>query len=224
MWSKERGEEYELSEKPEAKDNRKRKTGCEFKQVVSTLTCRRSDFSTLSPFFPAFPGIKNWHMIGHLQPETSYDIKMQCFNDGGESEYSNVMICETRGKETQRCNAEEMTHTLTKPLVYQKSRHVSAKAVTLMTGMITKITQHKCTGFYELNNNGLHFMVWCCTLLFSLTQMGKKLFLMSPSSSHLQHASLQDHPASTLLPHLTPILWIPRALLEDCSTWLWALF
>lgn len=176
------------------------------------------------PFFPAFPGIKNWHMIGHLQPETSYDIKMQCFNDGGESEYSNVMICETRGKETQRCNAEEMTHTLTKPLVYQKSRHVSAKAVTLMTGMITKITQHKCTGFYELNNNGLHFMVWCCTLLFSLTQMGKKLFLMSPSSSLLQHASLQDHPASTLLPHLTPILWIPQALLEDCSMWLWALF
>uniref|UniRef100_A0A669ENI1 Cell adhesion associated, oncogene regulated n=1 Tax=Oreochromis niloticus TaxID=8128 RepID=A0A669ENI1_ORENI len=81
-------------------------------------------------------GIKNWHMIGHLQPETSYDIKMQCFNDGGESEYSNVMICETRGKETQRCNAEEMTHTLTKPLVYQKSRHVSAKAVTLMMGLL----------------------------------------------------------------------------------------
>lgn len=40
-------------------------------------------------------------MIGELQPETSYDIKMQCFNDGGESEYSNVMICETKGKKTQ---------------------------------------------------------------------------------------------------------------------------
>ncbi|RXM91333.1 Cell adhesion molecule-related/down-regulated by oncogenes [Acipenser ruthenus] len=37
-----------------------------------------------------------WHLISHLQPETSYDIKMQCFNEGGESEYSNVMICETR--------------------------------------------------------------------------------------------------------------------------------
>ena len=36
-------------------------------------------------------------MIGQLQPETSYDIKMQCYNDGGESEYSNVMICETNG-------------------------------------------------------------------------------------------------------------------------------
>uniref|UniRef100_A0A8C6S535 Cell adhesion associated, oncogene regulated n=1 Tax=Neogobius melanostomus TaxID=47308 RepID=A0A8C6S535_9GOBI len=43
-------------------------------------------------------GVKHWHMIGHLQPETSYDIKMQCFNDGGESEYSNVMICETKGR------------------------------------------------------------------------------------------------------------------------------
>ncbi|XP_028276231.1 cell adhesion molecule-related/down-regulated by oncogenes [Parambassis ranga] len=44
-------------------------------------------------------GVKGWHMIGHLQPETSYDIKMQCFNDGGESEYSNVMICETRARQ-----------------------------------------------------------------------------------------------------------------------------
>ncbi|XP_029964971.1 cell adhesion molecule-related/down-regulated by oncogenes [Salarias fasciatus] len=44
-------------------------------------------------------GVRNWHMIGYLQPETSYDIKMQCFNDGGESEYSNVMICETRARQ-----------------------------------------------------------------------------------------------------------------------------
>uniref|UniRef100_A0A672PCC2 Cell adhesion molecule-related/down-regulated by oncogenes-like n=1 Tax=Sinocyclocheilus grahami TaxID=75366 RepID=A0A672PCC2_SINGR len=43
-------------------------------------------------------GFKFWHLIGQLQPETSYDIKMQCFNDGGESEYSNVMICETKGE------------------------------------------------------------------------------------------------------------------------------
>lgn len=48
------------------------------------------------PFLP--PGFKFWHMIGELQPETSYDIKMQCYNDGGESEYSNVMICETKGE------------------------------------------------------------------------------------------------------------------------------
>uniref|UniRef100_A0A3Q4AC75 Uncharacterized protein n=1 Tax=Mola mola TaxID=94237 RepID=A0A3Q4AC75_MOLML len=45
-------------------------------------------------------GVKHWHMIGHLQPETSYDIKMQCFNDGGQSEYSNVMICETRARQS----------------------------------------------------------------------------------------------------------------------------
>lgn len=45
-------------------------------------------------------GVQHWHMIGHLQPETSYDIKMQCFNDGGESEYSNVMICETRARQS----------------------------------------------------------------------------------------------------------------------------
>ncbi|XP_023271828.1 cell adhesion molecule-related/down-regulated by oncogenes [Seriola lalandi dorsalis] len=44
--------------------------------------------------------IKQWHMIGHLQAETSYDIKMQCFNDGGESEYSNVMICETKARQS----------------------------------------------------------------------------------------------------------------------------
>lgn len=46
---------------------------------------------------PTPPGNKESHLIGQLQPETSYDIKMQCFNDGGESEYSNVMICETKG-------------------------------------------------------------------------------------------------------------------------------
>ncbi|XP_041850787.1 cell adhesion molecule-related/down-regulated by oncogenes [Melanotaenia boesemani] len=45
-------------------------------------------------------GAKYWHMIGHLQPETSYDIKMQCFNEGGKSEYSNVMICETRARQS----------------------------------------------------------------------------------------------------------------------------
>ncbi|XP_061828397.1 cell adhesion molecule-related/down-regulated by oncogenes [Nerophis lumbriciformis] len=45
-------------------------------------------------------GVKDRHMIGHLQAETSYDIKMQCFNAGGESEYSNVMICETRARQS----------------------------------------------------------------------------------------------------------------------------
>ncbi|KAK3569586.1 hypothetical protein QTP86_002160 [Hemibagrus guttatus] len=44
-------------------------------------------------------GIRRWHMIGQLQPETSYDIKMQCYNDAGESDYSNVMICETKARQ-----------------------------------------------------------------------------------------------------------------------------
>nr|KAF6381311.1 BOC cell adhesion associated, oncogene regulated [Pipistrellus kuhlii] len=43
-------------------------------------------------------GDRYWHSINHLQPETSYDIKMQCFNEGGESEFSNVMICETKAR------------------------------------------------------------------------------------------------------------------------------
>ncbi|XP_075398640.1 brother of CDO isoform X2 [Tenrec ecaudatus] len=45
-------------------------------------------------------GDRYWHSIGHLQPETSYDIKMQCFNEGGESEFSNVMICETKARKS----------------------------------------------------------------------------------------------------------------------------
>lgn len=53
---------------------------------------------TPSALFCTLTGIKRWHMIGQLHSETSYDIKMQCFNDAGESEYSNVMICETRGE------------------------------------------------------------------------------------------------------------------------------
>ncbi|XP_069470177.1 cell adhesion molecule-related/down-regulated by oncogenes isoform X2 [Ambystoma mexicanum] len=43
-------------------------------------------------------GSKQKHLISHLQPETSYDIKMQCYNEGGESDYSNVMMCETKAK------------------------------------------------------------------------------------------------------------------------------
>uniref|UniRef100_A0A8C4QII1 Fibronectin type-III domain-containing protein n=1 Tax=Eptatretus burgeri TaxID=7764 RepID=A0A8C4QII1_EPTBU len=39
------------------------------------------------------------HTISELQAETSYDIKMRVFNDGGESEASNVMICETRARQ-----------------------------------------------------------------------------------------------------------------------------
>uniref|UniRef100_A0A7N8YHV6 Cell adhesion associated, oncogene regulated n=1 Tax=Mastacembelus armatus TaxID=205130 RepID=A0A7N8YHV6_9TELE len=57
-------------------------------------------------------GVKHWHMIGHLQPETSYDIKMQCFNGGGESEYSNVMICETKARQSPGSPSQ---HAITPP-------------------------------------------------------------------------------------------------------------
>ncbi|KAJ8256641.1 hypothetical protein COCON_G00187930 [Conger conger] len=60
-------------------------------------------------------GSKHWHLIGQLQPETSYDIKMQCFNDGGESEYSNVMICETKVRQAPGVPRE---HPITPPGPY----------------------------------------------------------------------------------------------------------
>ncbi|KAG7258186.1 hypothetical protein CRUP_008088, partial [Coryphaenoides rupestris] len=41
-------------------------------------------------------GDRYWHSITDLQPETAYDIKMQCFNEGGESEFGNVVILETK--------------------------------------------------------------------------------------------------------------------------------
>lgn len=35
------------------------------------------------------------HIISHLLPETSYDIKMQAFNDGGPSDFSEISTCKT---------------------------------------------------------------------------------------------------------------------------------
>ncbi|CAL8294321.1 unnamed protein product [Lota lota] len=43
-------------------------------------------------------GDRYWHSITGLQPETAYDIKMQCFNEGGESEFGNVVILETKAR------------------------------------------------------------------------------------------------------------------------------
>ncbi|XP_028822916.1 brother of CDO isoform X2 [Denticeps clupeoides] len=43
-------------------------------------------------------GDRYWHVITDLQPETAYDIKMQCFNEGGESEFGNVVIQETKAR------------------------------------------------------------------------------------------------------------------------------
>nr|XP_043876861.1 brother of CDO-like [Solea senegalensis] len=45
-------------------------------------------------------GDRYWHSITDLQPETSYDIKMQSFNEKGESEFGNVVIRETKGEAT----------------------------------------------------------------------------------------------------------------------------
>ncbi|XP_072567473.1 brother of CDO [Paramormyrops kingsleyae] len=47
-------------------------------------------------------GDQYWHSITDLQPETAYDIKMQCFNEGGESEYGNVVILETKARRHPR--------------------------------------------------------------------------------------------------------------------------
>ncbi|XP_062235455.1 brother of CDO [Platichthys flesus] len=43
-------------------------------------------------------GDKYWHYITDLQPETAYDIKMQSFNEKGESEFGNVVILETKAR------------------------------------------------------------------------------------------------------------------------------
>ncbi|XP_076146759.1 brother of CDO [Alosa pseudoharengus] len=47
-------------------------------------------------------GDRYWHSITDLQPETAYDIKMQCYNEGGESEFGNVVILETKARPHQR--------------------------------------------------------------------------------------------------------------------------
>lgn len=38
------------------------------------------------------------HIISHLLPETGYDIKMQCFNDAGTSDFSNIYTSKTKRK------------------------------------------------------------------------------------------------------------------------------
>ncbi|XP_065114243.1 brother of CDO isoform X1 [Paramisgurnus dabryanus] len=52
-------------------------------------------------------GDRYWHSITDLQPETAYDIKMQCFNEGGESEFGNVVILETKARPHQRTTPPE---------------------------------------------------------------------------------------------------------------------
>ncbi|KAM9552410.1 brother of CDO-like isoform 1-T2 [Salvelinus alpinus] len=52
-------------------------------------------------------GDRYWHSITDLQPETAYDIKMQSFNEGGESEFGNVVILETKARLNQRPSPSE---------------------------------------------------------------------------------------------------------------------
>ncbi|XP_051969788.1 brother of CDO-like [Xyrauchen texanus] len=52
-------------------------------------------------------GDRYWHSITDLQPETAYDIKMQCYNEGGESEFGNVVILETKARPHQRTTPPE---------------------------------------------------------------------------------------------------------------------
>ncbi|XP_064187890.1 brother of CDO [Anguilla rostrata] len=52
-------------------------------------------------------GDRYWHSITDLQPETAYDIKMQCFNEGGESEFGNVVILETKARRNPRPSPPE---------------------------------------------------------------------------------------------------------------------
>lgn len=96
--------EHDLCENVKHEEKEQKHGENEFELTQCESTTAQEEMSHLClPFLPPpSSGVKHWHMIGHLQPETSYDIKMQCFNDGGESEYSNVMICETRGKKHKR--------------------------------------------------------------------------------------------------------------------------
>lgn len=63
---------------------------------------------------PFFSGDRYWHAITGLQPETAYDIKMQCFNEGGVSEFGNVVILETKGEFLMLVLSLLITHTHTR--------------------------------------------------------------------------------------------------------------
>lgn len=68
---------------------------------------------------PFFSGDRYWHAITGLQPETAYDIKMQCFNEGGVSEFGNVVILETKGEFLMLVLSLLITHTHTHGLGIQ---------------------------------------------------------------------------------------------------------
>ncbi|XP_024859620.1 brother of CDO isoform X2 [Kryptolebias marmoratus] len=69
-------------------------------------------------------GDRYWHSITDLQPETAYDIKMQSFNEKGESEFGNVVILETKGEEVGGPGFVSNAHSenLTLPLLVPSAR------------------------------------------------------------------------------------------------------
>lgn len=65
-------------------------------------------------------GTEQQHRISHLQPETSYDIKMQCFNERGASDYSNVMMCETKARRSPGASEYPVLE-LSTPVIIERS-------------------------------------------------------------------------------------------------------
>ncbi|XP_056398103.1 cell adhesion molecule-related/down-regulated by oncogenes isoform X2 [Hyla sarda] len=75
-------------------------------------------------------GTKHEHRISHLQPETSYDIKMQCFNERGASDYSNVMMCETKARRSPGASEYPVLEPST-PAVVERGPGSSSSSSTL---------------------------------------------------------------------------------------------
>ncbi|XP_077105645.1 cell adhesion molecule-related/down-regulated by oncogenes [Ranitomeya variabilis] len=76
-------------------------------------------------------GTKKQHQISHLQPETSYDIKMQCFNERGASDYSNVMICETKARRSPGASEYPMLQLSTPSTIERGGQGSSSSSSTL---------------------------------------------------------------------------------------------
>ncbi|KAM4016487.1 cell adhesion molecule-related/down-regulated by oncogenes isoform 2-T3 [Anomaloglossus baeobatrachus] len=76
-------------------------------------------------------GTKKQHQISHLQPETSYDIKMQCFNERGASDYSNVMMCETKARRSPGASEYPVLELSTPSIIERGGQGSSSSSSTL---------------------------------------------------------------------------------------------
>ncbi|XP_070547482.1 cell adhesion molecule-related/down-regulated by oncogenes-like isoform X2 [Ptychodera flava] len=88
------------------------------------------------------------HVICHLEKETSYDIKMQTFNQGGAGEFSNVIIIETKAADITSTVSTTTTHhpttqtlmtTKTNAPVAKKSSRADSDMLYLIIGIIVGI-------------------------------------------------------------------------------------